>query len=251
MILRQVRWENRSFWRNPAAAFFTFVFPLMFLVIFTLLFGNEEVEYFGRQTTTVSFYVPAIAAFSVITACYTNLAMSIAFSRDQGVLKRKRGTPLPAAAFLLGRVIHSTLMAVLLVAIVTAFGAVFYDVAVPTRTLPAFVVTLVAGAAAFCSLGLAVTSFIPNADAAPAVVNGSILPLLFISDVFIPDEQAPEWLRTFASLFPVKHYSEAMQHAFHAPTGAGFRWFDIAVVAAWGVAALLYAARSFSWEPRR
>jgi len=124
-------------------------------------------------------------------------------------------------------------------------------VAVPTRTLPAFVVTLVAGAAAFCSLGLAVTSFIPNADAAPAVVNGSILPLLFISDVFIPDEQAPEWLRTFASLFPVKHYSEAMQHAFHAPTGAGFRWFDIAVVAAWGVAALLYAARSFSWEPRR
>jgi ABC-2 type transport system permease protein len=243
LALRQVKYENRSFWRNPAAAFFTFVFPLMFLVIFNLLFGDNS-----------NFYTPAIAAFSVITACYTNVAMGISFSRDQGVLKRKRGTPLPSWAFLAGRVIHSSLIALLLVAIVTAFGVLFYSVDVSTGTLAAFVITLLVGAASFSSLGLAITSVVPNADAAPAVINASILPLLFISDIFIPLDNAPGWLLRFADFFPIRHYSTAMQAAFnpHAfGTSSGFRWVDLGIVAAWGVAGILLAIRYFSWEPRR
>lgn len=243
LALRQVRYENRSFWRNPAAAFFTFVFPLMFLVIFNLLFGDDS-----------NFYVPAIAAFSVITACYTNLAMSISFSRDQGVLKRKRGTPLPSSAFLAGRIMHSTLMSLLLVAIVTTFGALFYNVDIPTHTIPAFLIALLVGAAAFSSLGLAITSLVPNADAAPAVINASILPLLFISDIFIPLDNAPPWLLRFADIFPIRHYSEAMQAAFNPRafgTPSGFKWVDLAIVALWGVAGILLAVRYFSWEPRR
>ncbi|MEA2460860.1 MAG: type transport system permease protein [Actinomycetota bacterium] len=243
LALRQVKYENRSFWRNPAAAFFTFVFPLMFLVIFNLLFGENS-----------NFYVPAIAAFSVITACYTNVAMSISFSRDQGVLKRKRGTPLPGWAFLGGRVIHSTLIAVLLVAIVTVFGAVFYNVDIPTSTLPAFLVTLIVGAAAFSALGLAITSIVPNADAAPAVINATILPLLFISDIFIPLDDAPGWLLRFADFFPIRHYSTAMQAAFNPDafhTSSGFEGTELAIVAAWGVIGIILAIRFFSWEPRR
>ena len=96
LALRQVKYENTAFWRNPVAAFFTFVFPLMFLVIFNLLFGNDKLELPGGTAHTSTFYVPAIAALSVISACYTNVAISVALSRDQGLLKRTRGTPLPA-----------------------------------------------------------------------------------------------------------------------------------------------------------
>ncbi len=239
MTLRQVRYENKVFWRNPAAAFFTFAFPLMFLVISNAISNDHR------------FYVPAVAAFSVVTACYTNIAMSISFARDQGVLKRKRGTPLPALAYLVARVLHATLIALLLVAIVSAAGAVLYDVVLPTRTLPALLVTLVLGAATFAALGLAITAAIPNAQAAPAIVNGSILPLLFVSDVFITPDQSPPWMTAIAELFPIKHFSDAMLSAFNPGAGTGWEPIDLAFVAGWGVAGLLFAIRYFSWEPRR
>lgn len=252
LMLRQVRYENRAFWRNPAAAFFTFAFPLMFLVIFNLLFGSQLIGPPGERITTSTFYVPAIGAFSIIGATFTNLAISVSFSRDLGVLKRVRGTPLPAWVYMLGRIVHSVLISILLVVLVTAFGALFYDVQVPTETLPAVLVTLVVGGASFCALGLAMTAAVPNADASPAVVNGTILPLLFISDVFIPLDEAPGWLLTLGDIFPVKHLSTALQTAFNPfTTGSGFEPGDLAVIAAWGIAGLVIATRFFSWEPRR
>jgi ABC-2 type transport system permease protein len=252
LALRQVQYENIAFRRNPAAAFFTLVFPLMFLVIFNLMFGNNPMDVPGGTTTTSTFFVPAIAAFSVINACYTNMAMSVSIARDQGLLKRIRGTPLPAWGFMFGRIAHVVLVSFALVAIVTAAGALFYDVDMPTNTFPAFLITLAIGAAAFCSLALAVTALIPNADASPAIVNASILPLLFISGVFIPMEDAPAWLNTFADVFPVRHFSSALLTAFNPfETGAGFEPVRLAVLAGWGAVGLVVALRFFSWEPRR
>jgi ABC-2 type transport system permease protein len=252
LILRQVRYENRAFWRNPASAFFTFVFPLMFLVIFNLVFGNERITVPGGETNASTFFIPAIAALSVITACYTNIAMSVTFARDRGILKRVRGTPLPTWAFLGGRVVHSALIGILLVAIVTGTGALFYGVDPPTNTAPAFVITLMIGAASFTALALALTGVVPNADASPAIVNGSILPLLFISDIFIRSDNSPSWLNAFANIFPVKHFSTALQTSFNPfETGAGFELVDLAVIAAWGVLGLALAMRFFTWEPRR
>ena len=252
---RQVGFENRSFWRNPPAAFFTFVFPLMFLVIFNLIFGGDDIPLGAGQTISGStFYVPAIAAFSVITACYTNIAIAVATSRDLGILKRVRGTPLPAGSYLLARVIHASLMALLLVAVVTAFGMIFYGVEAPSETPLHFVLTILVGAAAFSALGLALTAAIPNAQAAPAVVNASILPLLFVSNIFIPLNEAPEWLETFSKFFPVRHYADAMAASFVPDSLAPqfvFDWFSLVVVAAWGIGGLLLATRFFSWEPRR
>jgi ABC-2 type transport system permease protein len=252
LAVRQARYDTRAFWRNPAAAFFTFVFPIMFLVIFNVVFGDEEIEVQGGLVDTSTFYVPAIVALSVISACYTNIAIGVSFQRDRGVLKRLRGTPLPAAAFLVGRVLHATFIAVILVALVVALGVFLYGVDLPGDTLPAFIVTLLVGAAAACALGLAMTALIPNADAAPAVVNASILPLLFISDVFIPTANAPQWLSDFASLFPVVHFASALHTAFNPfETGSGFDAKGLLVIAAWGVAGIVLAVRFFSWEPRR
>jgi ABC-2 type transport system permease protein len=251
LALRQVRYTNKAFWRNPASAFFTFAFPLMFLVIFTALFGTGTVPVFGRMVSTSTFYVASIGAFSIITATYTNLAMTVTFARDAGILKRVRGTPLPGWSYLFGRIAHAVLMAALLVAIVVAFGAAFYGAEVPVRTLPALLATIAIGAASFSALGLAVTAMIPNADAAPPVVNATILPLLFLSDIFIPIQNHDAWYVKVAEVFPVYHFAQAMKAAYFSPTGSGFRGTDLLILGVWGVAGVLLAMRFLSWEPRR
>lgn len=252
LTLRQVKYENRVFWRNPVAAFFVFVFPLMFLVIFNLLFGGSEMDAHGGVISISNFYVPAILVLSVVTACYTNIAMGITFSRDEGSLKRVRGTPLPASALLMGKVVHSVLVSILLVVIVTVAGILFYNVDAPTSTSPAFILSLILASATFCVLGLAITSIIPNADAAPAVVQASILPLMFISDVFIPLQDAPVWLTTFADVFPIRHFATTMHAAFNPfELGLGFEMVSLGVMALWLVAGMTVAVRFFRWEPRR
>jgi ABC-2 type transport system permease protein len=261
LALNQVRYTNKAFWRNPASAFFTFAFPLMFLVIFTVLFGDSDTcigkvvpgrGCVGQTISTSTFYVASISAFSVITACYTNIAISMSFSRDAGVLKRIRGTPLPSWAFLFGRIVHSIFVAVLLVAICAVFGRLFYDARLPISSLGPFLLTLVVGAASFAALGLAITALIPNADASPAIVNASILPLLFISDVFIPLENPPAWLDITAKIFPVKHFVEGMLASyFPIPGQSSIKAVDLLIVGAWGLAGLILAIRYFSWEPRR
>jgi ABC-2 type transport system permease protein len=256
LTARQVVFTNKAFWRNPASAFFTFAFPLMFLVIFTSLFGNNVLEFHPAgggvvEVNQATFYVAAMAAFGVISACYTNIAISVAFARDGGILKRVRGAPLPGSAYLVGRVIHAMIVAFILVALCTAFGTLFYDASLPSGIdLVRTIVALLVGGATFCALGLACTTIIPNADASPAIVNATILPILFLSDVFIPVENAPAWVQWVGKIFPVKHFSEALQSAF-IPQAVPWSWTNVLVIAAWGVAGLLVAARFFSWEPRR
>jgi ABC-2 type transport system permease protein len=150
-----------------------------------------------------------------------------------------------------GRIVHAVLVAVLLVAICAGFSAVFYHATLPTQTLPAFLLTLVVGAATFCALGIAITAAVPNADASPAVVNGSILPLLFISNVFIPLRNPPGWLNFISNLIPVRHFADALVGSFFALSGSGLQRNDLLVIGGWGLAGVLLAARFFSWEPRR
>ncbi len=251
LAIDQVRFTNKAFWRNPAAAFFTFAFPLMFLVIFTSLFGNEQIPVAGTRVALSTFYVAQIAAFSIITATYTNLAIGVSFTRDQGVLKRILGSPIPGWAYLSGRIAHSILITVLLVAIVAAFGALFYEAELPSRTLPAFLLTIAVGAASFSALGLAITAIIPNADASPAIVNASMLPLLFLSGIFIPIQDPNAWYVTLAEFFPVYHFAEAMNAAYFAPTGSGFEGTHLLILGAWGLAGVILSVLFFSWEPRR
>jgi len=249
LSLSQVRYVNKAFWRNPSRAFFTLAFPLMFLVIFTALLGNNTVHLGSVTIKSSTYYVAAMAAFAVITACYSNMAMTMAFQRDAGILKRIDGSPLPRRSFLASRILHSVLVALLLVAITAAFGRLFYQAHIPRGLeLADFLVMLVVGAAAFCALGLAVTAIIPNSDAAPAIVNASILPLLFLSGIFIPfGNSTPAWIEWVARFFPVRHFAQGMLAGF---VGTPFRWSDVLVVAAWGLAGLVLSVRYFAWEPR-
>jgi len=250
LVLHQFRYDQKVFWRNPAAVFFTVMLPLIFLFIFVGIFGNDEVEGAGVNTST--YYVPAIIALAVISATTQSLAIRLTEDRETGLLKRVRGTPLPPWVFIAGRVGNALVTSVLMVVLVAVIGRLVWDVSLPAETLPGVILTLVVGSFSFCCLGFALTAVIPNEDAAPAITNASLLPLYFMSGIFIPDSEIPDGILHVAGIFPIRHFFEAFFSAWDpATTGTGIELGHLAVVLAWGLAALLVATRGFRWEPRR
>src|SRR6201986_212575 len=188
LLWHQVRYEQLSFWRNPQSAFFTFVFPVVIIVLFGALFGHGAGSSYFYGLPALQYYVPTIAAVSVLGSCYSQLAIVLALRRQNGILKRVRGTPLPAWAYFLGLLAHCVMVSVVDVALIVGVGRL-YGVPLPGNWAP-IAVALVVGAASFCALGVAVASLIRNAEAAPAVVQLVAFPLIFISGTYLPIHSA-------------------------------------------------------------
>jgi ABC-2 type transport system permease protein len=251
-VLQQVKWEQKQFWRNPPAAVFTFVFPLMFLLIFSSLYGNDRIEQLGN-VKFVQQYVPAIVAFGLISACYTNLAFTLSLRRAQGILKRKRGTPLSVFTYMGGIIGNVVIIAALLTVVTIIVGIVGFGISFPefgTRVFTLAVVLLV-GAFCFSACGIMIANIVPNEEAAPAIINIILFPLLFISGAFsyVDNDTA---LAKVAAFFPVRHLIQACQSVFLPPPqvkGAGWEPKHLIVMLAWGIGATLVAARTFKWEP--
>jgi ABC-2 type transport system permease protein len=250
LLLHQFRYDQKVFWRNPASVFFTVMLPLIFLFIFATIFGNDTIKERGVKTTT--YYVPAIVSLAVISAACQSLAINLAQDREAGLLKRVRGTPLPAPVFVAGRVGNSLVVSILLVILVSVIGKLVYGVSLPDQTIPAVLLTLLVGAFSFSCLGFALTAAIPSEDAAPPICLAILLPLYFISGVFIPDSEIPSGVLDVADFFPVRHFFEAFFSAWDPnTTGSGIELGHLGVVLAWGVAGLVVALAFFRWEPRR
>jgi ABC-2 type transport system permease protein len=252
LAVHQLRYEQKMYWRNPASAVFTFAFPVMFLVIFASLNNGGTIDFLGGLDYN-QYYVPGIICFGVISATYTNLAMTLTIRRDDGLLKRLKGTPLPPVSLFGGILLNAVIIALVLTAIVAVAGILFYGVTFPGHW-PALIVSLMLGAACFCALGIAVCCFIPNADAAPAIVNGVLFPILFLSGVFFP-LQDTSFLTKVANVFPIRHFTNAVFAAFdpRLPKGPGHGWSggDLLVMALWALAGVVVALRRFRWEPAR
>jgi ABC-2 type transport system permease protein len=248
--IRQVGWEQRQFWRNPASAAFTFAFPLLFLVVFIGINGNDKIHLPSGTVKFAQFYVPAIVAFGIISASYTNLAFNLSVRRDNGLLKRMRGTPLPPWLYLGGIAGNVIVVSTVLTVLVTVLGVTAYGVSFPGRYL-ALVLTLILGAACFGACGAMVSTFVPNEDAAPAIVNFIIFPLLFISGTFGRVESTSA-LGRIASVFPVFHLNKLLEGIFNPGRAEhGLDASHLAVLAAWLVGALVIATLRFRWEPNR
>lgn len=235
LVLWQTRYELRAFARNRGRGLFTFAFPLMFLVIFGALFKGTRISKLGGIPYD-DFFVPGILAYATISTTYVNMAISTSVLRDQGVLKRMQGTPLPRWAYIAGRIGATGVIVLLLAVITLAVGNIAYGVTVRASTLPAVIVALLLGTAAFTTLGIGLVRFIPNAEAAPAIVNLTVLPLTFISGIWFVTVGMPKWLQDVAKVFPMRPLADALQHAFNPhTTGAGFNGADLRSLAIWCV----------------
>jgi ABC-2 type transport system permease protein len=247
----QLRYDQKIFWRNPMSVFFTVIQPLIFLVIFVSIFGNDTTVVAGHAIKRSTYYVPGILAMAMATSTFFNLTISLTRMREGGVLKRLRGTPLPPWIFLAGRLGTSFVVAGLLVVLLSAVGRVAYGVALPSHTAPGVILALMLAAGSFSCLAFALTAFIPSVDAAPPIINVIILPLLFISGIFIPQDEIPAGMRQVADVFPIKHLFDALLTGFDPATaGRGIRMGDLAVIVAWGLVGLVVALRRFRWTAR-
>jgi ABC-2 type transport system permease protein len=251
LLGRQVGYQLKLLARSPMAAFATIVIPLMVLLAVNLLYSGTYLDTRGG-IAYAQFFTPAMVAFAVVNACYMSVISSTTLARDQGILKRIRSTPLPPWVYMAGRIISSGLVATVGAVVVVAVGAGVYHFQVIWSGVPSALLTLAVAMFCFCSLGLAVTVLVPSADAAVPIAWGTMLPLCFISDVFQPIDNAPQWLRAIASAFPLRPFADDLESAFNPITGSGaIHPAHLELIAVWGVGAAAFALFAFRWEPGR
>lgn len=251
MVGHEFRFDLLSYLRNKESVFFTLALPALMLFIFASVFGDHVIVMAGDPVKESVFYVPGIMSFGVIAAAFANLTVTVVRYREAGIYKRRRATPVSAAAVIVGRGLVAILTCSVITAVLLVFGWAAYHVAIPTRTSGALVLSVLVGAACFASLGFALASVVRQDDAAQPVVQGILVPLCFISGVFLPVTQLPAWLADAGRYLPVHALSDALVTAYNPNTiGTGLNWVDLGLMAAWGVAGMALATWRFSWLPR-
>jgi ABC-2 type transport system permease protein len=253
MTAHQVRFDLRAFSRNPRARVFTLATPVILLLLLLSIFHNSTIKLAGHELVLAEYYVPHIMVMGVLGAAFGNLLVTIVGKRESGSLKRRRATPVPAGAIISGDVVTSIITALVIAAVLTLIGVLFYHVKVNGAVIGTVILLCVLAAVCYSALAYAASVFIGTVEAAAPAVQLVTLPLYFLSGVFIPSTQLPAWLNDLMSYLPVRPLGVALQAAFVPATNAGQRvdWGAVLVIVIWGVAGLLFAMRRFSWAPRR
>jgi ABC-2 type transport system permease protein len=239
---RQYRLERRMFWRNPSAAFFNFVLPLLFLAGGGIILSGSQHD--------LDKLVPAIAGMSVMSTTFTALAYNIVFLRERGVLKRIRGTPLPSASYFGGVAANAVTNTAVQIAIVVLVGRAFFGIGWP-KDWPELIVFVLVGVVCFAALGVAFAHIIPNFESTAAYVNAIFLPVVFVSFFVFDSTSAPGFLRTIADALPLTPLIEGLSGAVVAGSGLSNHLDALAVIGLWGIFGLYFAVRGFSWESRQ
>ncbi|HST55023.1 MAG TPA: ABC transporter permease [Solirubrobacteraceae bacterium] len=239
---RQYRLERTMFWRNPSAAFFNFLLPLLFLGFFGAILHARQHE--------LNRLVPGIAGMSVMSTTFTALAYNVVFLRERGVLKRIRGTPLPSISYFGGVAANAVTNTALQITIITLAGKLLFGVDWP-RDWPELIVFVVVGVVCFAALGVAFAHVIPNFESTAAYVNAVFLPVIFISGVFYDVQNVPAFLRDIAQALPLKHLIDGLSGAMVSGSGFSHNLSGLAVIGLWGAFGLVFAVRGFSWEQGR
>ena len=247
----QVAYEQRAFWRNRTRAFFSFGMPIMLLLLFASLNSGGHIEQL-HNIPYVVFFLPGIMAYGIIITQFVNMAGGLAIQRDNGLLKRMRGTPLPGSAYVAGRVGSTGAVSIVMTVVMLVLGRVCFDVHLRAEAVPAVVVAVLLGAATFAALGMAAVAIIPNAEAAPVVANVLILPLSFISGIWYPLTGAPQWLVDVAKVFPLERLASALHVAFDPLNhGSAFAGNDLLWLGIWLLIGTRLAMRFWRQEMAR
>lgn len=254
VVLAQARMAILVALRTPRALVFTVAFPLILLVLFNSIFIK------GSESTTLpndvrisaqAYFTAGIVAYAVALSTFTALAVSLTTQRENGQLKRYRGTPMPPWTFIAAQIVRATTQALLMTAVLLAVGAVVYGVPIPTSTFPAFVLYVILGTATCCALGIALTTITTTPDSASTIAPFTVVILAFFSGIWIPVDQLPHWLEVVGKVFPLYHLALGLQTTLSPnATGSGLDAGNIAVLAIWAITGARIASKRFRWEPQ-
>jgi ABC-2 type transport system permease protein len=248
LAVNQTRYALRGFLRDPSALGFTAFFPILLLLLFNAIFkGNTNFN--GVHVRAPLYYTASIIAYEIMLVSFSSLVIRVTTNREQGLLKRFRGTPMPSWVYLVSEIARTFVVVATTVAILVAVGALFYHVHLSTSLLIGLVTYLVMGVICFSALALALTRVCATADAASAVGPLVATILAFLSGVFIPVAAMPTWMADLGKVFPLEHMARGLQGGFLVPGSTGVTLIDLGVMAAWGVAGLAIAIWTFRWEP--
>lgn len=250
LLTHEVRYDLLASMRNPRARFFSFVFPIVLLVVLSGIFGNGRVNVEGVRVHLSVFYVAGILTMAIVNNAYGGLVILMSHLRETGVLKRRRSTPVPPAILIAGQALTTVVTVGVSCAALLIVARLFYGVGFSAPAIGAIAVAGIIGTLAFACVGYAVSALIGNPDAAQPVVQMTMLPLWFISGVFVPVSELGQGFRVVADVFPVKALADCLHLAsVHASFAGSLRVSDLLVMAAWAIGGLVIASWRFSWLP--
>jgi ABC-2 type transport system permease protein len=245
LYLHQLRFEQLLFWRSRELAFFTFLLPVIFLVLLGSAYGDNEVD----GVSGYNFLLAGMLGYGAASTTFAGLAILLVIRREAGTLKRLRATPLPGRTYLAALFSSIVFVYLLEAVILIVLARLVFGVGIPDR-LGSLAVALLLGACSFTALGVAVSTRIRSAEGASAVINAIYLPATFISGAFFDANSFPQVLQWVAEILPLSHFiilvRDVVLHDVHVWNRLG----DVAVIAAWGIGGAIVAARGFRWEPR-
>ena len=251
--------EVQAFFRERDAVVFVFAYPVLMLAIFATVFGSDDELVPGSGVHFPQYFLPGMVATGVLLSSFQNLAVAIAAERDDGTLKRLRSTPLPPAAYFLGKTGQVLVSSTAQTALLLAVAALVFDVPLPTEPGRwwTFAWVFVLGTASGSVLGVAYSSLPRSGRSASAVVTPVVLVLQFVSGVFFRFDQLPGWMQQLASVFPLKWMAQGMRSVFLPdeaaalePSGTWQHGATCAVLTAWLVVGLVVGVRTFRWRRR-
>ena len=251
LVLHVTRFNLRAYLRNRRARMFTIVIPLILLALLAGVFHGGETTVSGVKIDYRQFFVPSVIVFSLTLTTLAMLVATVVSQRELGITKRRRATPLPAWALIVSQSLTVVVMAIATVILLLLVGAIAFGVHFPLRSLPTLVLGVLGGAAAFCGLGYALSTFADSADSAQPMIQLVTFPLFFISGIWIPISELPKFLEIVAKIFPVEHVADLVHRAYVGAVPTGPVLADFAILVAWAAVGAAVASKRFQWLPPR
>ena len=252
LAARESRNDLRSFWRNRSGAFFTILLPVMFLVFFGAINrdATAQLSQNGPEVGYTTFFAPGMLGMAIMAGTFVSLVIGLTIMRDNGQLKRLRGTPLPPWAFFGGQIVSRLVLVAVEAVLVLSLGRLLFHVSLPPSATAwaSFALVVLLGTATFTAVGVAYTRLVVNADSAPALANAAYLPLLFLSGAWFPIAGLPHWLASLANTFPLAPMLDGMRQTLVLGHGPGAIWPDLRNLLVWLAVGLLISLRTFRWE---
>jgi ABC-2 type transport system permease protein len=252
--------EIKQYFRQRESLIFNFLFPVILLLIFASAFGSQDIDLGNGETMSFArLFLPGIVAVGVFLSSFQTLAIEIAIERDNGTLKRLRGTPMPAAAYFLAKIVQVVVTTVIQLTLLLVVAAVFYDIPMPdtAELWLRFAWLVLLGSASGTALGIAYSSLPPNTRSATVMVTLPVILLSFVSGVYFTWNQLPDWMQNVASIFPLKWIAQGMRSVFLPDDPSAFERGDswqtpqtAIILAVWLVAGLILARLTFRWLPK-